>query len=247
MTGQINQFSNILLDRNAYIEYAINNILLTINTIFPAYIIKVDGNMHTIQPIMQSRVQGQDPVTLPIIEDVPAVKWQGGDAGIIIEYQVNDVVLIGAVQRDWDILKNNDFPPKVEAPQSLRKFSITDSIILGKVSNKPPTTYVKIVNEGIEIVGDKVTVKSPDVEIIANSNINITTGNATVNSSGDINVIAAGSVDIQSTGVKIGQGTFSDAIISTTQMYVENIQGGSDRRYIVIDPGTASKQVKLGV
>lgn len=170
-------------DRNSFIEYSINQALIKVNTILPAKILSVnDDSTLLVQPIMRtaSTTQVYD---APQIDDVPTLKFQGGNAGIIIEYKAGDLVLIGVCQRDMTNVFV-DMTSDLQSPMSNRKFCLTDAVVLSKLAKTPPTTYIKITDDGVEIMSDKVTVNSPNIELGQNAMFNLLTTNTVMQVAG---------------------------------------------------------------
>jgi len=177
-------FTNVnpnLMDETNYIEYCINNILLNVNTIIPAKIVSVNGLLATIEPIVLSKPINDIPApNPPIIPNVPIAQLMGGNAGIIIEYKPNDVVLVGVVQRDISSIKKNW---TYLQPNSNRKFNLADAIVLFKMYNSLPTTYVKITDAGgVEI---KCSGSQP-VSVSTTGDVTTTCNNATITASGNL-------------------------------------------------------------
>lgn len=167
-----NTFTNLNQNDIYSQQYIVNNLLMTINTVFPAKITAISGLRATIQTIINTLAINQPSPPPIVIEDVPIAQLTGGNAGIIIEYKVGDVVLCGAIQRDISSIKNNW---QQANPASARKFSVSDAIILFHLSNSLPTVYVKINNNGIEIT-------APNKSVAVNaSNVTVTADNTVVN------------------------------------------------------------------
>jgi hypothetical protein len=187
-------FNNTLTNDVAFINYAINRVLLDVCTTFPAKITAIDGLRATVNPIINTvGVNQQSPLPLTIA-NVPIVQLAGGNAGVIIEYQVGDVVTCYAIQRDISSIKNNWTQAN---PASQRKFSYSDIVIWGLVSNAAPSTYVKITNAGIEIVS---------------------------NGGNPINLTTTGTATISAGTVKLGNGTQQPVILENVSL-TANITG----------------------
>lgn len=166
MNQQKTTFNPSILNPSNYMNYLIQNALQNINTTYPAKIISVNGLRATIQPIINSVNAGQTTTETYQIEDIPIAQLVGGHAGIIIEYKTNDIVLCGVIQRDISLIKQNW---QQANPPSNRVMNYADSIVLFKLSNELPTTYVKITNAGIVIHSEQ--------------NVNISCNNATIDAS----------------------------------------------------------------
>lgn len=175
MITQQNQttFNNSLQNETLYINYCINNMLLNMYTMLPAQITAINGLLCTVQLIINT-VGLNQPTPPPIsVANVPICQLIGGSSGIIIEYQIGDVVLCGAIQRDISSIKNTW---QQANPASQRKFSLSDIVVMFKLSNSLPTNFVKITDSGIEIT-------APDLPITVNGkNITVNdTGTTTLN------------------------------------------------------------------
>ena len=157
------------------LAYAINQSLLNLNTTFPAKIFAInDDGTFDIQPLINILNASSVPSAPPNIYNVPAGIIQGGNAGLIITYQVSDTVLVSCSQRDISAIKKTWTQGN---PASYRKFNLADAIIIMQLNNTLPTIYVKIDSAGI-------TINSPSLPLTANcqtASINAT-DSATINS-----------------------------------------------------------------
>lgn len=209
---------NNLNSKTNQLEYAINSILLNVNTVLPCKILSIENNRASVQSIINMLDAQGNPLAYPIIHDVPIIQIVGGNAGIIIEYVVNDIVAVGFSQRDISTIKSTWATGN---PGSYRKFSLADAIIIGKLSNELPTVHVKITAAGIEIL-------APDLPITA------TCQTATVN---------ADQVDINSGNINLGEGGVG-ILNANTQFQVAGVQGGGATLPVTIVAGTESSTVK---
>lgn len=169
MKGQ-NTFNNTMTNESLFINYMINNTLLKLNTIFPAKITAISGLRATVETIINPTAVNQASPPPLSITDVPIMQLRGGNAGVITEYKVGDVVMCGAVQRDISGIKK--FWTRGN-PSSLRKFSYSDTVILFYAGNDLPSVFVKITDNGIDITasGKVVNVNAATVNINANVNL----------------------------------------------------------------------------
>lgn len=207
-----NTFTNVNQNENLYINYAINNVLLNLNTFMPAQITAIDGLRCTVQTIINTIAVNQTSPAPMQVANVPICQLIGGDSGIIIEYQVGDVVLCGAIQRDISAIKDTW---QQANPPSARKFSISDVVVLFKLSNSLPTNFVEITSGGINITapGLPVNINSDTANINANT-VNLGTGAAN-------SVLLEGvSMNVTIAGVQAGGG------VSTTMTVAS---GGSSK------------------
>ena len=150
------------------LRYAINQSLLNVNTILIAKIVIVNSNnTFDVQPLINGLTVDRQAVQLPVIYEVPNTVIQGGSAGIIIHPQAGDIVVIGCCQRDISIFKNT---LKQSNPNSLRKFSLSDSVILGCYPATPPSVFIDVAPTGINITSTQaVTVNATTATINANT------------------------------------------------------------------------------
>ena len=194
-----NNFNSSQENSNVYINSAINNMLLQVNTIFLAQITAITGSTCTIQPIIQMRTINQQTPFPPTITNVPLGQLIGGTAGFIAQYKVNDIVLCGAVQRDISSIKSNW---KSALPASNRKFSISDAVVLFQMTNNVPTTFVKVTDIGIDI---------------------------TAASGNPINITTTGQANINAGTVKLGNSASNPILLQNVAMVADigGVQPGS--------------------
>lgn len=209
---------NNLNSKTNQLEYAINSTLMNVNTILPCKILSIEDNRASIQSIINMLDATGNPLAYPVIHDVPFMQIVGGNAGVIIEHIIGDIVAVGFSQRDLSSIKATW---ETGNPASYRKFSLADAIILGKLSNNLPTIFIKITAAGVEIA-------APDLPITA------TCQTATVN---------ADQVDINSGNINLGSGGVG-ILNANTQFQVANVQSGSATLPVTIVAGTASNTVK---
>lgn len=137
------------------LQYAFNQMLMGVNTCLPCEIIAITGNTYTIQPLNNTIGADGTPYAPPLIYNVPYALESGGNAGFIIEPAIGDKVLVVFSQRDISIIKkewarNN--------PESYRKFSLADAIIVKRLSNDAPSIFIKVTSAGIEMTSPSLPV-----------------------------------------------------------------------------------------
>ena len=149
------------------LKYGIDQSLLQINTILICQIevINSDGSCD-VRSIINYIDNAHNPVTPPLQFNLPKLEIRGGIAGIIVEPIVGDTVIVGYCQRDITTIKKT---LTRQNPASLRKFSLSDGIILGIVAKTPPSIYVKITKNGMEINTNDQPI---NITTTANANIN---------------------------------------------------------------------------
>lgn len=159
-----NLTSDVRYSLSNTLEYVINQKLFNVNTILPCKVLAVNnGDIKTydVQSLIQNISALKEPVDPPTIYKVPACVNAGSNAGVIIEYQIGDTVLVGFCQRDISVIKK--LWQKL-MPNSYRKFNLADGVIIGGLYKNinDINTYVKITSSEIEI-------KSNNLPVIINS------------------------------------------------------------------------------
>ena len=188
-------------------NFAINQKLLEINTLTLCNVLSYNNEKRTcdVSALLNNLATDGSPIASVIQYDVPIMDIVGHGCGIEIEYTAGDIVFVGYNQRDLTNVKNiweiGGYVSNPLNPASLRKFSIADGIILGRVSNHPPTIKVKITVAGIEIdgVNQPVTINTTaDVTTNCNNAKVIATGDSTINCVNSL-VTASGTADVTAT------------------------------------------------
>ena len=204
---QRNNFNNL---SNA-IDYALTQRLLNLNTIMVCQFIQYVSTTNAtygevVQIIDNIDVMGK-PLQRPRQFNVPINYIMGGNAGINIQYQAGDLVLVAYSQQtlaDIKIAWDNDATINNIQPSSYGKFMLEDGIILGKISPVMPKVVININDTGI-------TVNSNNTPVIINSgssntsitaqNVNLTAITKTTVTSPTIelqgNVVITGTLDAQ--------------------------------------------------
>lgn len=203
MTSKSNiQFSDTTGMSNQ-IKYAINQYMMqNVNTFLPCKILKVNGNSYTVEILTQYLDASGKPIKPLPIYDIPKVMLMGGTAGIIVELVEGDSVLVGFCQRDITTVKRANWTS--QNPQTFRKFDLRDGIILAVLSNKLPSIYVKVTNNGIEIKGPKIDINIDGDAKISASKVVINSNDINLGGSGGSAVLTE-STSAQFTGTVGGQ------------------------------------------
>jgi hypothetical protein len=137
---------------------AINQMMLSqLNTIITGKVeaVNIDGT-YDVQPTLTYLNQGANPTVPPILPNIPATIKRFGNAAIKGTYSVGDAVLLGIVQRDISILKRAW--QAITNPNSFRKFSLPDAIILDALSNSAPTTFIELKDGEINITATAIKI-----------------------------------------------------------------------------------------
>lgn len=200
------------------LAYAINQSLLNLNTTIPAIILAInDDGTFDIKPLLNIINASGVPSAPPNIYSVPASIVQGGTAGIIISYQINDTVLVSCSQRDISAIKKTWTQGN---PASYRKFNLADAIIIGQLNNTSPTIYVKIDTSGI-------TITAPSLPVIINANeVDINAGTIKLGQTG-LNPILIENVALNFTSPSLQSGTGTSGTITFTSGGSSIVQAGA--------------------
>ena len=144
-------------DLTTLLKFSFNAQMLNINTVYVGEIQSVNqaDNLYSVTPIVNPLSTSGTVLNSPTVYDVPAVIIQGGVAGIIIDYQIGDIVLVGCCNRDSTTSISTQ---SAQNPATSRKFNISDSVIIGKVPTSLPSVYVHIKNDGDIILNSTGTI-----------------------------------------------------------------------------------------
>jgi hypothetical protein len=170
------------------VRYAIKQQLMDVNTILICNIDKVndDGSCDVSSLINMIDNLG-NPIEPPLQFNLPIMQIRGGIAGIEIPPVKDDKVVVGFAQRNISTIKKQ---LTRQNPANLRQFDVQDGIVLGVLSNTPPTIKIKFSKDGIDII-------SADKDInITGQNINATIANKAT--------ITANECDIISNNINLG-------------------------------------------
>jgi len=154
----------------------------------------------TVESLINYKLADGTGLTPPKIFNVPKGIIMGGGAGIIIEYAVNDVVLVGFIDRQIDALKQTN-PPNI-TPQLNRLHDVADAFVIMSWSyGQLPSVYVKVTSDVIELNsngqpiniisnGGDITVNARNGDLnVTGNNVNVTAQqNATVNANKQANI-----------------------------------------------------------
>lgn len=164
---------DIFLNDANKLNYAINNILKKINTILICKI-EVINQDKTFDVRSVLNVIGNDGTPYqPILQfSLDQMRIGGGNAGILVEPQVNDYVVVGYAQRD---ITNFKEIKNTTNPNTKRIFHHNDGIILGIYPTKEPSIIIKITNNEITINGN-----DKPINITNTNNINIKGNNVKI-------------------------------------------------------------------
>ena len=200
-------FNQNLFDLNS-IMVCVFQKYVTVNSVKYGQVVQLINNVDT----------NKKPLASPIQYNVPIQYIMGGNAGINIEYQENDLVLVAYSQRTLVDLKlaweKGQSPNKIQ-PSNFNTFSLEDGIILGKISPTVPTVVINITNSGISLNANNhpIEINSGTADTTVNCK------NAQVNSSAKIELTASNEVDITAPSIKLnGAVTCSSTLTASTSV-----------------------------
>ncbi len=173
MSNKINTPQNVLFNKANEVHYAIDQALMSIHTTLICDIEVVNAdNSCDVRSIINLIDNSGNPITPSIIFNIPKLEIRGGIAGIIVEPVKGDKVILSFCQRDISAIKSH---LTRQNPASYRKFSLMDGIILGVISNTPPSIYVKITSTGITIDGANCP-----VSVVTTGDASVKANNSTI-------------------------------------------------------------------
>lgn len=224
------------------IQTAIDSALKEVHTMLPAVITKVSGQTIDAQPTIQRKINGEL-VSLPLLVDVPLRYMKSSKYSVSFPMSIGDHVFIcfaersidtwllsGDIQSPGDIRKHSlsdafAFPMMYDETDLIPSFDSSDMVI--KANNG--TSLVTISDTGtlaIESVGEltiesqtKLSLLAPIIEMIAETNIDITAPIINLTGATAVNIISSTIINLtslilSSTGV-LTASDFATTIISS--------------------------------
>jgi hypothetical protein len=144
----------------------------------------------SLQPLV-NQVDGAIPpntIPLPVLNNIPYFRMQGGTNAIIMDPQVGDIGIAVFASRDLSSVKANQGQSN---PGSARQYDLSDGLYLGGVLNSTPTQYFQFNSDGITVLTpNKITLQS--------------TGDTDITASGNANLTASGNVLISGSSIQAG-------------------------------------------
>lgn len=191
---------------------------ITINNIKYGIVQQLINNLDVTKKSLQSAIQF----------NVPINYIMGGNAGINIEYQAGDLVLVVYSQQSLTDLKvsweSNNHPTNGINPTNYGKFTLEDGIIIGKVATEVPQVIINITPAGI-------TLNSNNTPIVINSgngNTTVTCNNAIINASNSAQITASSEIDLTAPSIKLNGAVSCDSTLNaTTSITAPLITGGT--------------------
>ena len=173
-------FNNLNTNQLHFLKQFFNNSLMSLNTLFPAKIVEINGLRATIETIINPIFVNQSSPSPMTITNVPIGQLSGNGAGIIIQYAKDDIVLCGAIQRDISSIKNTWSQAN---PASARKFSLSDAVILLQLSNSLPEVFIEVLKTGVNVTAPVVTINSNNINLGGSGGAAVLTTQSVINDS----------------------------------------------------------------
>lgn len=168
------QGANRLESSNSFenqLDFIIEQYIGKLNTITLGEVVSINKDSTVdVKPLLNKLNGDGEAVAPPIIYDVPYGAVRGGSAGIWVTPQKGDAVIIGFCQRNIENIKVTE---KQSNPNSLRKFDISDAVVLMHWTKKPLKVFIKITDDGIEMV-------TPNLDVKVDGDANITAKKAII-------------------------------------------------------------------
>jgi Phage protein Gp138 N-terminal domain len=142
----------------------------------------------SLQPLV-SQVDGAgNTIPLPMLNNIPYFRLQGGANAVIIDPQVGDLGIAVFASRDLSQVKANQAQ---SPPGSARQYDLADGLYLGGFLNAAPTQYLQFNSDGVTLLTpQKLTLQS--------------TGDTEITASGDADVTASGTLTLTAPSIQIG-------------------------------------------
>lgn len=148
------------------LHFMMRQYMAQVRTAMPVKIVAVHGGgVATVGTVdVQPMVHQQDGAgsTTPhgIVYGLPYSRAQGGASAFIIDPKVGDMGVVVVADRDITKVKNTGGPA---APDSQRRFSLSDGMYVGGAMNAAPKQYVHFIDDTtMEIVSTgTITLKAP--------------------------------------------------------------------------------------
>lgn len=148
--------------------------------------------------ILVDQITG-DKRTLPgaAIDNVPYMRYQGGDKAVIIDPEVGDIGIACFSSRDMASVKA---ARKNAPPGSLRAHDCSDAMYIGGILNKAPTHYIHFTDSGILVhtPGDVKIEAGGSASVIAGTTATVTASTSAAINAPSVSLGAGGGAALRS-------------------------------------------------
>ncbi len=176
------------------LDFILTKALQKINTMMPAEIAEdqeEDSFFVSVKISVNNLDGNMNPISQPTIHNVPVNFIGGGDIGIITNYKKGDKVIVGFCSRDISVFKKTFKQSNVNL---FNVCDIQDAVVLCSLRNKKYKNYIKITDDGIEILTDKdikiecqnATIKATNILLDGDVNLGGNGGSLVLNSDAKI-------------------------------------------------------------
>jgi hypothetical protein len=193
----------------AIIPEIMQHLLFNVHTSMPCQVISFDSAKQTVnvQPCLKRKFVGQDPINLPVIEDVPVQYPGSGDYWVTFDIKKDSYVLVVFSERSIEQWFLNG---GIVDPLDNRRFHLSDAIaipginpLVDAVTFLPPveadtiairkkdgTQYIKLNADGAEMLVAKLKVIG-DLEVTGKADVtgNIASVTGNVDAAGTITAV----------------------------------------------------------
>jgi hypothetical protein len=143
------------------------SLLSDVHTCLVGQVTAFDATEQTVsvQPVLKRKFEGlDDPVSLPVIEDVPVVYLGSGDLWITVPVEVDSYVLLVVCERS---IANWLDRGGIVDPERSRKFDLSDAIAIPGINPSPDKLTNGVTTSAIELRtrDGKTFIRVKDAEI----------------------------------------------------------------------------------
>ena len=169
------------------IVFAIKQAINKIQTALPVRVNSVTNNgglspvgFVNVTPLINQIDGNNNSTPHTIIHNIPYLRIQGGTNAIIIDPEVGQDGICLFCSRD---ISKYIASRQASPPGSFRKYSFSDGIFIGGISNTMPVQVLQFQASGITLLSpNQITITAPNIIINANSSCSIN-GNVSINGS----------------------------------------------------------------
>lgn len=160
-----------MLNKNAFIQ------IVRVEKV--KYISDEEPPLVNVTPLVLGFTGEGTPIENSQVFNIPVWRLQRGSSAVIMDPVVGDIGLMLCCDRDTSRVRETK---KEDMPGSSRIHNEADGVYLGGMLNAPPLQYVRLADDGIDIVSPLVvSMTAPTVEINAETNISLNSASIVLN------------------------------------------------------------------